>query len=116
MATAWTTDAQVMALMRLPWTVRVERDECDGSLIARVDEVPDAIGTGDTEKGLAKDLWDALWASLEVRVVHGDVIPLPRGARLPWLDSGPPTKSQRSVQLISARPEAFQVVIATATA
>src|SRR6266542_5172993 len=83
-ATNWTPREQLMALMRLPWSIRIERDELDGSLIAEVAEIPDAIATGNTVKELAKDLWESLAASLEIRLEHGDMIPLPPGSVLPW--------------------------------
>ncbi len=83
-ATNWTPQQQLMALMRLPWSLRIERDESDGSLTAEVAEIPDAIATGDSVKELAKDLWEALAASLEIRLEHGDTIPLPPGSVLPW--------------------------------
>jgi predicted RNase H-like HicB family nuclease len=72
-----------VALMRLPWSVRVERDE-DNGLVARVAEIEDAIATGEDEKALALDLWEAIQASLTARLEHGDQVPLPKGYRLPW--------------------------------
>lgn len=83
-ATNWTSQQQLTALMRLPWSLRIERDESDGSLIAEVAEIPDAIATGNTAKELAKDLWESLAASLQIRLEHGDMIPLPPGCVLPW--------------------------------
>jgi predicted RNase H-like HicB family nuclease len=79
----WTIREQVEALMRLPWTLHVERDE-DGSFVARVAEIPDAIGSASGTKKLAVDLWESLAASLEIRLEHGDPIPLPKGSILPW--------------------------------
>lgn len=84
----WTRDEKLAALMRLPWTIRVETD-ADGSLIAHVAEMDDATATGARMKDLAIDLWEAIEASLDVRLTHDDPIPLPRGVKLPWLDSAP---------------------------
>lgn len=80
---SWTTQEQLAALMRLPWTLRVDHDT-DGSLIARIAEIPDAIGTGEDLKALAVDLWESLAASLECRLENGDPIPVPSGSMLPW--------------------------------
>lgn len=88
-ATNWTPQQKLMALMRLPWSLRIERDELDGSLIAEVAEIPDAIATGSTVKELAKDLWESLAASLQIRLEHGDMIPLPPGSVLPWSEKTP---------------------------
>ena len=80
----WTQEEQLAALMRLPWTLNVETD-IDGSLVVQVGEIHDAIGTGKDVKELARDLWESLRASLDIRLENGDDIPLPRGyALLPW--------------------------------
>lgn len=83
---AWFTSGararSLVSLIRLPWTVTVE--ESHGCMIARVRELPDAIATGDTERELALDLWQAVEASLAIRLDNGDDIPLPEGSRLPW--------------------------------
>lgn len=80
----WTSQQRLMALMRLPWSVRVEPDDTDGSWVAQVAEIPDAIATGNSMKELAKDLWESLAASLEIRLEHDDTIPLPKGSSPPW--------------------------------
>ena len=90
MSIQWTSAERLAALMRLPWSIRVETDPHDGGLIARVTEVPDAIATGATERELAKDLWDALYLSLKVRLEHDDWIPLPAGQELPWASQNAP--------------------------
>lgn len=82
----WTNEQKIDGLMRLPWSLSVEKD--DDGLVARVAEIPDAIATGANEKALALDLWESLRASLSVRVEHGDPIPLPVGSVLPWLSGG----------------------------
>lgn len=80
----WTVPDMLGALMRLPWTLHVEKDDEGDLLAASVREVPDAIATGRTDKALAIDLWESLRASLLVRLEHGDPIPLPEGCTLPW--------------------------------
>jgi predicted RNase H-like HicB family nuclease len=80
----WTREQKLRALMRLPWTVQTERNPEDGYLVARVVELPSVIATGDTEKELARDLWESLEASLAVYLDYGDEIPLPTGQVLPW--------------------------------
>ena len=79
----WTAQEKLAALMRLPWTLRIT-EEPDGSRVARVEEIPDAIATGRTSKELAVDLWESLAGSLEIRLEHDDPIPLPKGSTLPW--------------------------------
>src|SRR5437588_1352158 len=93
LTTPWTLDEKLQALMALAWSIRVSEDPEAASLVARVDEVPDAIATGLTERDLARDLWESLAASLLVRLEHDDPIPLPKGARLPWLARKRPTAS-----------------------
>lgn len=79
----WTNEDKLAALLRLPWTIGVQRDP-DGTLVARVAEIPDAIATGENEHELQKDLWDTLAESLRVRLEYGDDVPLPGGQRAPW--------------------------------
>lgn len=86
----WSRDQKLAALMALPWTVSVEHDS-DGSLIARVAEMPDSIATGETEKALARDLWESIEASLSVRLDNDDPFVVPPGITLPWeLGKAPP--------------------------
>lgn len=70
---------QLDTLTRGPWTIRVERDE-EERFIARVEEIPDAIATGATERELMLDLWDAIETSLLARIDHGDPLPAPTSA------------------------------------
>ena len=81
----WTREQKLAALLRLPWTIRVERDEDEGYLIARVAEIPSALATADTDADLERELWESLQVSLEVYLDHGDNVPLPPSAKaLPW--------------------------------
>lgn len=111
----WTPQQRLLALMRLPWTVRVERDEADGSWVAQVAEVPDAIATGRSMKELARDLWESLTASLEIRLEHGDAVPLPHGSALPWRGHpSPSVVAFREVQI--TQPTGPLVIHPSATA
>jgi predicted RNase H-like HicB family nuclease len=80
----WTDEQRLRALMRMPWTVRTERNESDGYFVARVVELPSVIATGATEKDLARDLWESLEASLSCYLEFNDPIPLPKNEVLPW--------------------------------
>lgn len=79
----WTPQQKMEALMRLPWTVRTDHDAEDG-YVAKVDELPSVVATGDSEKELASDLWEALEAALYALLAHSDPIPLPPDCTLPW--------------------------------
>lgn len=105
---------RVEALMRLPWTVRVRKDN-DGTLVAQIAEIPDAIGTGEEESDLAKDLWESLWASLEVRLAHDDAIQLPSGFVLPWENSAAPVPGQQATAATIRRASGDLVVEPRAT-
>ena len=105
---SWTTEQKLKALMRLPWSVTVERDEDEGYFVARVSEIPDVLATGGTEKELAADLWDALATSLGVRIDHEDPIPLPTGVELPWEGNARPRVPQKVV-LYQKRTPAWDV-------
>jgi predicted RNase H-like HicB family nuclease len=108
----WTEESKLLALLALPWSISVSEDAADGSLIAEVGEIPDAIATGDTEKALAIDLWESLKASLAIRLENEDPIPLPAGiSALPWL-AGPPGPSS-GIPPVLGQPLR---VMATATA
>jgi hypothetical protein len=63
--------------LRLPWTIRVGRNEEDGYLVARIAEMPDVLATGADEKALERELWDSLRASIECRLHFGDPVPQP---------------------------------------
>jgi len=80
----WSSYQKLMFLLRLPWTVRVERDPVDQTLIAHVDEVPDAIADAPEERERVRELWDSLCASLIVRIDANDPLPVPSGTVLPW--------------------------------
>lgn len=102
----WTFDQKLDALMRLRWSIAVERDEDEGYLIARVAELPDTIATGDNDRELAREMWDSLRASLGARLEHGDPIPLPKGAIvLPWqATENAPTPVEAKVMIIGQQP------------
>jgi predicted RNase H-like HicB family nuclease len=95
----WSREDQLVALMRLPWHVSVERAE-DGYLVARVAEVPDAIGTGATEKELARDLWSSLVESLDARLEADAPLPLPQGTIEPWIE---PERSNHPISVHTLR-------------
>lgn len=80
----WTNEEKLRAALRMPWTVRRE-DSPDDGIILHVEEIPDAFGVGDTDRDAERSYWEALEASLRVRIEHGDAIPLPpRVKYLPW--------------------------------
>ena len=82
---SWTREQKIAALLRLPWTIRPDKDVDEGYLIARVAEIPSVIATGATPEELERDFWQSLQASLEVSLDYGDPITLPRSLRtLPW--------------------------------
>jgi predicted RNase H-like HicB family nuclease len=72
-------EAKLDKLVRLPWTIEIEREPTDGSLIGRVLEMRDAIATGETEEELRRELADSIRASLACRLHFGDPIPIPTG-------------------------------------
>jgi hypothetical protein len=80
----WTPQQKLMALMRLPWSVRVKQDDVRGSFTAQVAEIPEVMGTGNSMKELGKSLWVSLADNLERRLKRGDMVPLPPGKKLPW--------------------------------
>jgi hypothetical protein len=89
-----TPDPKLAYLLRLPWTF-VREATPEGDSILRITEIPSAVGTGGTPAELEADAWASLRASLEAYLHFGDPIPLPTGARLPWLSPqqpGPPPK------------------------
>jgi len=102
----WTLTDKLDALMRLGWTVTTEKDPDEGYLTARVAELPDAIATGDSEKELAIDAWEAIRASLSARLESGDEIPLPKGTLLlPWQRlSSPPRDLPAAEVTVIAHP------------
>lgn len=103
----WTREQKLAALLRLPWTIRVERDVDEGYIVARIGEIPSAIATGDTEAELERDLWESLRMSLQVYLDHDDEIPLPVAAKgLPW-ELKPPAQRVRAIIVARRRGEAW---------
>jgi predicted RNase H-like HicB family nuclease len=86
---AWTDEQKVEALLRLPWTVSVEKSP-EGDLVAHVLEIPGVVATGVTMKALGIDLWQSLKAALECFLEFNDDIPLPAGSGLPWVGNSAP--------------------------
>lgn len=74
--------------LRMPWTVRVSRNEEDGYLVARVVELPDVIATGVDEKELEGAFRDSLRASIECYLHFGDAVPTPNPSSMPVSRSG----------------------------
>lgn len=70
-------DPKIAQLMALPWTIRVTRDD-DNGFVARIDELPETIATGDTGEAMEGDFWEALAASLRARIHFGAPIPVPK--------------------------------------
>lgn len=74
-------DRRVEALLRLPWSLRLERNEDEGYLVLRVTELPSVLATGEDEKTLLADLWDTMRATLRSYLEDGEPVPMPqRGA------------------------------------
>lgn len=85
----WTRERKLLALMALPWGIRVDRED-DGTFVAYVNEIPDALATADAEPDLGVEVWRSLYASLAVRLDHDDELPLPHGCVLPWVQRPTP--------------------------
>lgn len=87
-----TNESKVEALLRLPWTVRVERSD-EGYFVARCVELPGSLATG-SEAEIENAFWESLRATLACVVEDGDdAIPLPNGVRaLPWKVKHNPTR------------------------
>lgn len=84
-------DRRVESLLRLPWSLRLERNEDDGYLILRVAELPSVLATGADEQSLLADLWHAMRATLRSFLEDGEPVPRPqrggkveRDARISW--------------------------------
>lgn len=112
-ATQWTRDKKLAALMKLSWTVTVTKED-DGSFFARVEEIPDAVADGETEKELALQIWESLQSSLALRLDQGDDIALPSGRVLPWLD--PDWKEERPLVRLDVRGDAWRQPVAVSGA
>lgn len=104
----WTREQKLAALMRLPWTVRAERNTEDGYLVARVAELPSVLATGENDRELGRDLWESLEASLSCYLEFDDPIPLPKGVRLPW--EGKVQRPQRSLVHINVGGAAWDAL------
>lgn len=74
--------ARIELAVQQPWTVLISRDD-DNGYVARVEEIPDAIATGETIEALERDLWESIRESIRARIAFGDPIPsAKRGARI----------------------------------
>jgi predicted RNase H-like HicB family nuclease len=80
---AWTRESQIQHLVRLPWTVVLDRD-ADGDFVATVAELPFLVASGPTEKAASRDLFEALWTAMDAMLEHCDAVPLPHDELLPW--------------------------------
>ena len=101
----WTREAKLDALVRLPWTVDVDRNAEEGYLILRVRELPGTIATGD-EEVVEREFWESLRATLACYLEFDDPIPLPLGvALLPWNVPAPTrrtiVRSRSSVEMFA---------------
>lgn len=80
----WTIEQKLAALLRLPWTLRVQRDAAEGYFIAECTEMPEVTATATDERLLDRELWAAMETALRARIDDDDVV-LPRGTKVrPW--------------------------------
>ena len=80
----WTEEAQLRYLCLLPWTI-VSETAPEGGHRLRVNELPGAVGRGDTPEAREADLCYALCATLSAYLRAGLDIPHPAVVRsLPW--------------------------------
>ena len=90
----WSQDQQLDYLLRLPWTV-VPETTPEGDRVLRIAEIPSATGSGKTPSEIEADLWVSLRESLRAYLHFGDPVPLPEGAKPPWVEAAhaapPPT-------------------------
>lgn len=78
-------DEKIALLLRLPWTLTVDRDPSDDSLTASIAELPEFVASGADERALVSDIHDGLHALfLDYLEEDEDSLPLPAGAVLPW--------------------------------
>ena len=110
----WTSQEKLAALMRLPWSIRVEQEAGGGPLVAHVGELPDAVARGDSIKALGKHLWISLSESLARRLERGESIPLPPGRPLPW--DGPLPSRAESVELRVRQRIGYLIIRVTSAA
>lgn len=90
-----TDDAKLRALLTLPWTFLVSKDQIDGDLIGRVAEIPSVVAVAEDAQHLEPELWEALRTALAGYLHFGDAIPLPKDVPcLPWEAPARPTPRQ----------------------
>ena len=85
MTKEWNREKKIAALVLLPWTVIVARDDTDEYFVARVAELSDVIATGKNDRELARDLWESLETSFDARLDFDVELPLPRNSIAPWM-------------------------------
>lgn len=67
--------------MELPWSIEIETREDDGTYyVARVQELPGLVATGETDEELDAALWEALADHVRSYMEDGEEPPLPEGA------------------------------------
>jgi predicted RNase H-like HicB family nuclease len=95
-------ESELRRLLFLPWTI-VPEVSPEGDRLLRVLEVPSAVGHGETDEELERDLWDSLEESLKAYLYFGDPIPLPTGVPQSWLPSSPlqPAAQQPRFYIVS---------------
>ena len=76
------TAQELHRLMALPWTI-VRETTPEGDRLLRVREIPSAVGHGETDDELERDLRESLAASLSAYLHFGDPIPTPGEAVSP---------------------------------
>ena len=97
-------ESRLAALLRLPWTVRVERSD-EGYFVARCAELPGSIATGSKDE-IEGEFWESMRATLGTLLDDGDRIPLPNGVKiLPWEVSFP--RWEPTTHVSADNPEAF---------
>lgn len=80
----WSHEAKLEYLLRrVTWTVRAETTP-EGDRILRCVEIPDAVGSGETDEEIEADFWESLRASLEAYLHFGERPPVTRNVVLPW--------------------------------
>ncbi len=68
----------------------------DGTLGATLTELPSVVAAGADDEELARDLRDALEATLEAYLEHGDPVPLPSGMHFPGANGEDPPGAEVS--------------------
>jgi predicted RNase H-like HicB family nuclease len=64
-------EARIQELMRRPYRITVQADPDDGGYIARVQEIPECIGAGDTLEETVQLLREAMEGWFLVSIEHG---------------------------------------------